>query len=164
MGAGLIIGGIAAGVGIAGQITAARQQADAIRAQQDAAARSLAINTQGVLTRGARTAQQLFRRGQQVRGTLRARGAEAGIGTTVGTFAALMRNIGIQEQEQEAIIEENVALNIGALRAGTPRIPDPPNPWLTGALAIVGGLGTGLQIGTNISRIETDLQGGPAIT
>ena len=154
-------GVLGAGASITGQIIAARQQAEAIKAQQRAATASLAINTQGVLTRGARTEQQLFRRGQQVRGTLRARGAEAGIGTTVGTFAALMRNIGFQEQEQGAIIEENVALNIDALRAGSPRIADPPNPWLTGALAIIGGLGTGLQIGTNVSQIGTSLQGGP---
>lgn len=162
MGTGLAIGLGAAtfGVQTISGIAAARQQSEQIRNQQRAAAQSTAINIRGVRTRAARTQQQIFRRTQDVAGAARARGAEAGIGTTGGTFAAIMRDIQIQAKQNFDVVEGDAQLRIQAIIAGQPRFAQ-PNTALQIASSIVGGLGTGLGIATNVSKIGTLLQGAP---
>lgn len=137
----------------AGSIYAMMQQRQAIEMQKRAADRSFDISRRGSLMQAGQRKEAIFNRTGQIRGQIRARAADAGVGTTGGTFAALMRQASVDAMENFDVIDQNAAMRIEAADAARPRFME-QNPWIQGALAIVGGAQTGLQIGTNVQQLR----------
>jgi hypothetical protein len=152
----LAIGLGAAGAGLSAY--QASQQNRAIGQSMQSQAQATAATQQQVVDQGAIEKRKRIMEAQRIRGVIRASRGEAGIGTSGGTFGALIRQADIDAATNLGILNRNLMNNLASVRAGyhaniASLKAQTQNPLLSAFIGGLRGASAGLAIGTGLASL-----------
>lgn len=154
---GVAAGGAQTAASISGQRAQAHAQRKAVR-QQNAAItqQQKQISAQETVER-----QKAFDRSHQIRSRIRVAAGESGLGTG-GSVDAMLRQADYDEAQNADILSDNAA-NQRAYLDSTRARYHRPNQILQGIVAGLGGLSTGLSIGSSVMSAGSAMKSAPGV-
>ena len=146
----IILGVAGAGMGAFASATQASDFNKAERQRVQAAQQVQRVQTKQVQRQAAVEQTKSMNRAHLIRSRIRVAAGESGIGLG-GTYEALVRQTDIDQAFNEDIIQQNLFAKLGMIRQ--PLIQREVSPLMAGLSGGLGGLGSGLSIGTSIASI-----------